>query len=326
MKEWTLAVDVGGSGSRAVLNEVSSGTGGTPVPIRGSRISVTPSGIDLHPILESLVPEAKRAVDAGGGGTIVAVAVGMSGLLGLANGREDIDRLLRSHFGPITRVLASDSVTSLVGGLGLRGGAVVAAGTGVVGLGTDFSSRWKRVDGWGHVLGDLGSGSWIGIQALQAALAALDGRPHGSHVLLDRLRHWIGEPEELPRQIYTRSDRAGILATFSKEVAAAAHEGDPASLLIWQLAGIHLANTLSTALRPGLPPIGTYTGGLFDAGELLLEPFRQEFKRLRPDAELRTPEGGSLDGARILALSAVNAVNGGDAFPHHEPYVTLRKG
>ena len=55
----------------------------------------------------------------------------------------------------------------------------VAAGTGLIAIGTDLT-RWRRADGWGHLLGDCGSGAWIGRAGLEAALRAYDGRPGGS--------------------------------------------------------------------------------------------------------------------------------------------------
>uniref|UniRef100_UPI000552565C hypothetical protein n=1 Tax=Arthrobacter sp. TB 26 TaxID=494420 RepID=UPI000552565C len=59
----------------------------------------------------------------------------------------------------------------------------------------------------------------------------------------------------------------------------------------------------------------------FDAGALLLEPLAARFAKIRPDAELRTPLGGSLDGALTLARVLLRAPS---AFPQQDPYVTVR--
>jgi N-acetylglucosamine kinase-like BadF-type ATPase len=318
--QWILGLDIGGSGSRAALQRLDAPAGEPPLLVTGPRIEVGAGGIALPAILASLLPPALHAVE-GQGGRLRAAAVGMSGLLSLTSGTGDAHRTLRGQLGPIPIALASDAVTSLVGGLGLGGGAVVSAGTGVVGLGTDFARCWHRVDGWGHVLGDLGSGSWIGTAGLQAALAAHDGRPGGSTVLLAYLRERWGAPEELPRKIYTRDDRAGVLAAFAKDVAAAAHAGDAVAAGIWTRAGVLLAENLAAALGAGVPPLATYTGGLFEAGPLLLEPLAARFRALRPDAELRAPLGGSLDGALTLARGLLETPS---TFPDQEPYLTSR--
>lgn len=36
-------------------------------------------------------------------------------------------------------------------------------------------TRSRRADGWGHLLGDCGSGAWIGRAGLEAAPRAYDG-------------------------------------------------------------------------------------------------------------------------------------------------------
>lgn len=319
--EWILGLDIGGSGSRAALQRLDAPDGEPPLTITGARIQVGAAGIALPAILASLLPQALHAV-AERGGRLRAAAVGMSGLLSLTAGTDDVHGTLRAQLGSVPVALASDAVTSLVGGLGLGGGAVVSAGTGAVGLGTDFNGSWHRVDGWGHVLGDLGSGSWIGTAGIQAALAAHEGRPGGSAALLASLLDRWGTPEELPRKIYTRDDRAGVLAAFAKDVADAAHAGDGVAADIWTRAGSLLADNLAAALGPGVPPIATYTGGLFDVGPLLLEPLAARFRSVRPDAELRAPLGGSLDGALALARELLRSPS---TFPDQEPYLTSRR-
>jgi len=71
--------------------------------------------------------------------------------------------------------LAHDAITCYLGALGDRDGVMVAAGTGVVTLSAGPKGV-ARVDGWGHVLGDDGSGFWIGREGLRAVMRAYDGR------------------------------------------------------------------------------------------------------------------------------------------------------
>ena len=87
----------------------------------------------------------------------------MRGLIGLSD-PESVLRQVRSRLGARRTVVASDAVAGLVGALGRVGpGAVLAAGSGVVAFATDLEQVWRRVDGWGHVLADRGSGAWIGL-------------------------------------------------------------------------------------------------------------------------------------------------------------------
>ncbi len=183
MTAWIVAVDVGGSGCRARLAgpgtrcEVRTG-GPPPVGIQG---------IDVAALATTLYAAAVRLRAQCGAGAVAGIGIGMRGLLRLADDLSALRKTLSTPLGARVTVLAADAVTAHVGALRLEPGAVVAAGTGVVALGTDLERRWKLVDGWGHLLGDCGGGAWIGGAGLRAALRAHDGRPGGSQALLDPL-------------------------------------------------------------------------------------------------------------------------------------------
>lgn len=76
----------------------------------------------------------------------------------------------------------------------------------MIALGTDLTS-WRRADGWGHLLGDCGSGAWIGRAGLEAAMRAYDGRSGGSAALLARAEKLFGPAAGLPGALYPRTDR-----------------------------------------------------------------------------------------------------------------------
>jgi N-acetylglucosamine kinase-like BadF-type ATPase len=190
-----------------------------------------------------------------------------------------------------------------VGALGLREGVVVAAGTGVVTLATDGATRHARVDGWGYLVGDLGSGYWIGRSGLEAALRAADGRG-GSSELLRRARELDGDVETLPVRLAADPDRVPRIALFAEQVADAAQAGDATARQIWADAAEHLADSVAAACErvalAGSIAV-SWTGRLFDARALLLEPFGEAVRRRLPCAVLTPAEGDALDGAHRLA-------------------------
>lgn len=103
---------------------------------------------------------------------------------------------------------------------------------------------------------------------------------------------------------------------MTKEVAAAARDGDPVAARLWVEAGHHLAATAAAAARQadsdGAGAV-SWCGGLFAAGELLLEPFRAELARRARHLEPREPVGTALDGAELLArLDTLSAALGHD--------------
>ncbi|MBQ0985707.1 ATPase [Streptomyces sp. F63] len=159
---------------------------------------------------------------------------------------------------------------------------------------------WRRADGWGHLLGDCGGGAWIGRAGLEAALRAHDGRRGGSEALLARLEAVFGPAAGLPAQLYPRSDRAAVLASFAPEVAACAGE-DPVAAGILRDAARGIAETTAAVCPPATGCPVAFTGGLLGMGPLLLEPFREELSRLAPHARPVSAEGGPLDGALRIA-------------------------
>lgn len=289
-----LAVDLGGSGSRARLVSADGVR-----EVSGERLRVSPTGLVAAPLVTALVERLRLR-----SGHVAAVCVGSSGILTLSDGPQVVLDAVRSALGDVRTVVASDAVTSALGALGGRPGAVVLTGTGSTALGTDLAGCWRKVDGWGHVLGDAGSGSWIGMRALEAALEQHDGRRTDASTLLAAAVERFGVPETWPRQIYTREDRAGVLASVVTDVVALAADDDGVSTGILAAAGHELARSLAAALRPPVPPLASWTGGIFGA-TVVLETMRTSLRDLRPDVVLEPPLGTSLDGAELLARQAL---------------------
>ncbi|HEY7123403.1 MAG TPA: BadF/BadG/BcrA/BcrD ATPase family protein [Ktedonobacterales bacterium] len=128
-------------------------------------------------------------------------------------------------------------------------GVALIAGTGSIALGRDRHSATTRAGGWGHILGDEGSGYEIGRQALQAAARSADGRGPATSLLERILQHWgLQRPDDLFEQVYQKTEKADI-ARLSSLVFAAAQTGDrPASKII-QLAAEELALAALTVCR-----------------------------------------------------------------------------
>ncbi|MGW1199276.1 N-acetylglucosamine kinase [Streptomyces sp. NPDC002536] len=312
-----LGVDSGGSGIRVAL-ACADGDGPAPAGAPWTRTSPEPAvtgarGIDARSLLDRVLPAARELLRAAGAERCEAVCVGASGMSTLGDDlRAVLPGALREALGVRRLALASDAVTAYAGALGQRPGAVVAAGTGIVALGTDLSPEggWRRADGWGHLLGDCGSGAWIGRAGLEAALRAHDGRAGGSAALLEQLEAVFGPAAGLPGKLYPRADRSAVLASFAPEVARCA-AADEVAAGILQSAARHIAEA-AAAVRPRVPePSATepavcevaLTGGLFGIGEPLLAPVRRELHEQLPGARLTAAAGGPLDGALCVAAA-----------------------
>jgi N-acetylglucosamine kinase-like BadF-type ATPase len=157
-------------------------------------------------------------------------------------------------------------------------GLVLIAGTGAVAARVGGGRRVAVADGHGWLLGDDGSGFWLGRQAVRAALAALDGRGRGTALLDAVLAHY-----GLPRDGAAAQDVAeGVvlaayarppveLARLSPAVVAAAEGGDAVARGLLDGAAGLLARAVR-ALRPRAGEPLVLSGGLLGPGGPLLEP------------------------------------------------------
>ncbi|MFB9331952.1 N-acetylglucosamine kinase [Actinoplanes octamycinicus] len=153
--------------------------------------------------------------------------------------------------GPVTVV--GDVVTAFAAGSPAESGAVLIAGTGAIAAAVRADSVVRTADGWGWLLGDEGSGRWIGLQAVRVAIR------NWSSPLAVRIatRAGVGTADEM---VYWAQalpwEEIGALVPL---VCAAARAGDPHATAIVEQAVTHLVRTLDELGAPGPVVLG---GGL----------------------------------------------------------------
>ncbi|GAA2030484.1 BadF/BadG/BcrA/BcrD ATPase family protein [Terrabacter terrae] len=317
-----VAVDVGGSGLR--LQTYAAGPGPV-VTAPGARVGA--AGIDVAALVADarslLAHTAARparddpAPDGCSGATTAPEVVvwSMRGLLFLAD-RAAVLAAVVAGLDARRTVVVSDAVANLVGATGRIGaGAVVAAGTGAVAFGTDFDAQWRRVDGWGHVLGDAGSAAALGMAGLRSALRAHDGLADGSRALLRAATELLGPPETWPRLVMAAPDAPERLASVAPLVTGAA-ETDAVARKLCVRAGTQLATSLLRAADGLDQPVLSATGGLL-ASPVISDALDAG---LEAAGERRSPAaGGALDGAVHLGRHLRDA----GTLPQHPAYLLV---
>lgn len=293
-----LAVDAGQSETRAALAGDGNGprrTATAPGVLRiGRGAGPDDVGAALLAAVAGLDPPAR----------VPAMGVGLSGFEAAADADlERIGELLRAALETERLAIASDGLTSLLGALGDRDGAVVAAGTGSVCI-ARRGERLIKVDGWGALLGDAGSGFAIGRAGLETALRHADGRG-GSEALLRAAERRYAPLPELPERIYAAPAPSRAIAAFAVDVTRAAAAGDADARAILDTAAHELAATACAALdrlfEPGEPASVSYAGNVFRAGAPVLDPFTRCVAERRPGTQVAAPAGDALAGAALLA-------------------------
>jgi N-acetylglucosamine kinase-like BadF-type ATPase len=288
-RDLVLGVDGGGTLTRAIITDrehqvLGEGIAGPSNPLR---VGVSSAAAAVREAFD-------KACDAPGvqRSEIVAAEVGLAGVR-RADVRISMYNALKV-LGISVLEVVTDADIALFGATNGEPGVVIIAGTGSICCGRSAARKHFCAGGWGPLAGDEGSGSWISRQALQAVARAMDGRgPKTSlaHAACDYFN--VPQPEDLSMAIYAPSMTNDRIAGFGKQVAEAAQGGDSVAHEIILRAGRELGAAAVAVIR-GLNMERekfqvAYVGGVFKAGELLLDPLRQEIARLAFKAYLAPP-------------------------------------
>lgn len=175
----------------------------------------------------------------------------------------------------------NDMVCAWAGSLACEDGINIVAGTGSIGFGR-YRGKGARSGGWGEVFGDEGSAYWIACRGLQLFAKMSDGRAHRGPLYDIIHRDFnLAQDLDLSTMILNSwgSDRARI-AKFSRTVAEAAKAGDSAAIAIYSEAALELVSMVTSIARQLQFPSEyeipvSFSGGVFNTGKLILEPFTQ---------------------------------------------------
>lgn len=194
----------------------------------------------------------------------------------------------------------SDGFAALLGAHRGAAGAIVIVGTGTVGLRLDDDHRCHQVGGWGPVVGDEGSGSWLGREAVRAALRATDDGTLDTPFLAT-LRDRLGGAHERILD-WVAAATAAEFASLAPLLLERADSGDPAARWLLEAATIEVGRLIRLTGRNGRVPVAL-VGGLAAALGPRLDGEVQAW--LVPAAD--DPMAGALLRARGLAPPEIYA-------------------
>ncbi len=293
-----IAVDAGGSTTRAVVVDREGACG--PVVRNGAGNPVSgPQRAAAH-IAEACV--AAVAASTHQPDLVVATVAGI-----LSRDFPELGHALAEHGLPTRLVLVSDLLGAYFSGTSAPKGAVMIVGTGAVAAQVSGGQLSEVRDGLGWLLGDTGSGFWIGHQVARAVAADLDGRGP-STALTTRVLHTLGD---VPRRVGVRNSELAALLTWTQSrqpvelaqlavLAADEASSDEVARQICEQAAAHVLATLDS-----LPGIGD---GPVVLGGGVLDPIGPVGKRVH-DALAGRAQRVS-DGVAGAALLAIRQLGG----------------
>lgn len=276
-RDWVLAVDGGGSGSRVALVaddvrfEATGGPANVTTDFDGA-VDAIKTGLAALAEQAGLAPRKLCRMPA---------YLGLAGIVDAEDARQ-----LAAALPLQNAVIESDQPATVAGALGDKDGAVAGLGTGSF-FGLSRSGALRLAGGWGHRIDDRASGYWLGRQALRHALEAYDGRA-GQSALSRALTRRFQSPREIVA--FARDVEPAEMASLAHLVTECVEAGDPAAKALLAVGAKHVISAL------------TAIGWSRDLPLCVIGGVAEDYRPALSDhATLIDPAGTTLDGAIALA-------------------------
>ncbi len=303
-----VGIDAGGTQVRAIVcdrdgNRCGTGTAAGANPVsRGVGDTAAQLGVALSAALVGIDPAR-----------VARIALGMAGSQAFGVELAEVLPEVGERLGLRCEWLRfSDLEVAFAAGCAADDGLVVLSGTGAAVAEIRERRMARYVDGAGWLLGDRGSGFWLGWQAARAAVAARDGRGQPT-VLAEWISTEVGappaDPTALPGADRGTRDLVGALyrrppvslSEFAPLVSRAALAGDAVAIGLIERAARALLDEVDLMLRPD-------TEWVVLAGGVLLGPLREPVTAGLVGRSVRI--GEAHDGAAGAAWRALQEVPG----------------
>jgi N-acetylglucosamine kinase-like BadF-type ATPase len=303
-----LGVDGGGTNTRAVILHESGQVCG-----EGHADAANYHRVGLESAVNAVRRAVQQACSSAGivSSQISAACVGLAGVAHPEHHRTMLQALRAAL--PIQEILLeTDARIALAGATDLRPGVVIIAGTGSIACGINTENEFARAGGWGPVMGDEGSGTYIGKRALEAVMEAFDGRGRRTRLSEKVLEHFkLKSAAELPAVIYNGSSQGmKEVAQLSRVVVEAAEDGSRVAQEILSDAADELGRAAVAVIEQLRMQSQSfriaYVGGVFESGRWILEPLKKSIAEIAPLAVVTPPLHSPVMGAARMAMD-VNA-------------------
>jgi glucosamine kinase len=228
-----LGIDGGGSQTRCVVGDENSVLGaGSSASCKVQRVGEACARDSLAAAIHEACVHARISPR-----EIARTCAGVTGSArhGIANiMHELISSIVAGEIGVV-----GDVEIAFEDAFGDEPGLLVIAGTGSIAYGRNAQGATARAGGWGHAISDEGSGYWIGIEGVRAALQARDRGEDSA--LLSELMDKIGATDVNDFIVMINANPAPDFAAFFPAILAAGDGGDALATKVLEQSGIELA-------------------------------------------------------------------------------------
>lgn len=239
-----------------------------------------------------------------GNNEILGICFGMPGFGESGVSDDEAVEKVRLSLAPYNLYVVNDVEAGWAGSLALSPGVNIVAGTGSIAYGRNQDDISARSGGWMEFFSDEGSGYWLGRKTLELFAKQSDGRLPKDK-LYELLKAYLNlhddnEMNSLVRDIYAPSREK--TASLQRILFNAAKAGDRSAIKLYEEAGQELALIADAVIRKlefSSTPTLSYSGGVFETGDLILKPFRSSMKM---QATLTMPALEPVEGAVLLSV------------------------
>jgi N-acetylglucosamine kinase-like BadF-type ATPase len=302
-----VGIDGGGTRARAVALDTA---GHVRARREGPAGIVTPADVCAAADAAAALTRAVLAdagVDAAAGGRAAALCCGLAGA-GRVREREAVRVALLLTGVADTVLVTGDAEAAMHDAFDVAPGVLLVAGTGSIAWARAHDGAVARAGGWGHLLGDEGSGYAIGLAALRAVARAADARSAATALTAAVLMAaGVAAPADLVRFAAAAAKRD--IAALAPTVLGCASAGDATAAGIRDDAAAELVDLATAAARRArlAAPDVALTGGLIAPGGPLRDAVAAGLRQAIAARVSETP----VDAARGAALLALQAAGGG---------------
>ncbi|RPI25586.1 MAG: hypothetical protein EHM61_13970, partial [Acidobacteria bacterium] len=258
-----------------------------------------------------LAEAIQKALDGANGDrlAVVTVCAGLAGV-GRLNDRLIMKRLFTDICPNAQLILETDAFITLVGATEYAPGVVVISGTGSIAMGLNEKGETARAGGWGHILGDEGSGYDIARRGLMAALHAHDGRGPDTIIRQKVMEQfYLTSVEELISLLYGEETTPRRIAGVYPLILEAAEEGDEVAGQLLESAAASLVQAALAVIRrlkmeDKVFPVAL-SGGVFRNSLKMCATFQRLLAKTIAGAHLTEPCHPPEVGALLIARQAL---------------------
>ena len=328
-----LGLDVGGTSTRALVATADGVRRGT-----GRAAGGNPTGLGPRRAATALAEAVGQALTGLDPARVAFVVLGLAGGAALPSGADLPGATAFAEVWERAGIRCpveyeGDALIAFVAGTDRPEGSLLLSGTGAVAIAVKDRAMAARSDGHGWLLGDRGSGFWLGRRAVLAAMAELDGEGPQTALtglVIESLLAGGGSPAlpgstdhpnqpgstddpdstDQPGSPVTARDLVAAvmaqppphLARLAPLVAAACAAGDPVARAIAERAAGHLAATLSMVRGPRARTPIVLAGSILTNPTPVAGRVRAALGERWPDA----PVTAALDGAAAAVWLALD--------------------